>query len=177
MRWLMRTTETPCAQPPDQAEHLATWRTEITRVSSSIDELRAVSLVRAMATVGADRRHFFDSRAARFRLELLNSASAAQHGALVEDAERPDALLSCGPKHVLRGRQVIGQGEVLIDHLDARRASPGLWKWQISPSTVISPSVGGSCRDDLTMVDAAPLPAPSRRPARSDGSSAPSARG
>src|SRR5688572_3226998 len=38
------------------------------------------------------------------------------------------------------------------------RASPGLWKWQISPSTAISPSVGGKLPAMiLTMVD---LPAP-----------------
>ena len=49
------------------------------------------------------------------------------------------------------------------------RASTGLWKWQISPSTAISPSVGGKLPAMiLTMVDL-PAPLSPMRPTTSPG--------
>src|SRR5688572_1414162 len=55
------------------------------------------------------------------RLQLLEQRTGPlQHRVLVEDPERPETLLElAAEKDVLRGGQVVGQGEVLIDHLDA----------------------------------------------------------
>ena len=66
-------------------------------------------------------RHLPDQIARpRLRLELREQARrAVDHRLLVEHAERPEALLDlAAEKDVLRGGQIVGQRQVLIDDLD-----------------------------------------------------------
>ena len=93
-------------------------------VGSSISTSLALdSRVRAIATAWRWPPDIFRTRS-RGRVSDLSSANssagAVDHRLLVEHAERPEALLDlAAEKHVLRGGQIVGERQILVDDLDA----------------------------------------------------------
>ena len=102
----------------------ATWRTEIAAVGSSISTSLALeSLVRAMATAWRWPPDIFFTRS-RGRVSDLSSlkscGGALDHGFLIENPEGPDTLVDfTAEKNILRGGQVVGKRQVLIDDFNA----------------------------------------------------------
>ncbi len=100
------------------------WRTEMAAVGSSISTiLDFSSLVLAIATAWRWPPDIRITRVAgpRLGLEFLEElARPLAHGGVVEEAERPDALRDLpAEEDVGRRGQVVAEGEVLVDDLDA----------------------------------------------------------
>ena len=102
----------------------ATWRTLIAAVGSSISTIfGSESRVRAMATAWRWPPDICLTRS-RGRVSdfssLKSSPARRYMRAIVEDADRADALAQLAPeKDVGGGREIVAEREVLIDDLDA----------------------------------------------------------
>ena len=125
MRWLMSMTATPCVlQAADEFEHFGDLAHRdgggrlVHQDELGVGKPGAGDGDRLALAAG----HFLDQIArARFGFQFVEQfCRAVDHRLLVEHPKGPEALVQlAAEKHVLRGGEIVGKREILIDDLDA----------------------------------------------------------